>query len=314
MLFSILIAHYNNSVFLDECINSVYAQTYTNWEIVLIDDESSDMFEQIIQKYTNHPHIRIYRNGTNKGCAFTKHKLASLAKGEIMAFLDPDDTLHPEALQVMVDAHIKNPECSIINSTHFVCDANLAVQKISEKPRPLPQNTPYLLLSDGSIHAFASFKKKKYDQTDGVTPVRKMDKAVDQDFYYVLEEVGDVLYINKPLYYYRIHKGSISNEGQEAAAMISHNHLIEQACRRRIANLKKTPGPESNTWIRKYRTRLYKVRILNSFRERRWLMFIQSLLVYPFAGGMENIISYLKKIPKEGFVIFRRSFIETYKH
>jgi glycosyltransferase involved in cell wall biosynthesis len=314
MLFSVLVALYNNARFLEACIKSVYAQTYQNWELIIVDDGSTDNVNDVLLPYRHDARIRVYRNTENRGCAFTKHRLATLVQGELAAFLDPDDALTTDALEAMVNLHQLYPKASIINSTHYVCDENLAVLRISEKPKALPHNVPYLLLSDGSIHAFASFKQSCYNSSPGVSPKRENDKAVDQDFYYVLEEMGEVIFVNKPLYYYRIHKGSISNEGQEAAAMISHNNIIATACRRRIKALRQSNASDREKWIKIYRARFHKVRIINGIRAGNpWLLF-PSLLVYPFAGGMENIMSYLKKLPREGIGLFRRSFVETYKH
>jgi glycosyltransferase involved in cell wall biosynthesis len=314
MLFSVLIANYNNSRFLDEALKSVYSQTYSEWEVILVDDGSTDEFEEVIKAYSNDPKIKIFRNGINKGCSYTKRKLAANAAGEILAFLDPDDSLHFDALLVMIEAHQKRPDCSIIHSTHYVCDEFLNPERVSLKPKALPEKTPYLFLSDGSIHAFATFKKNSYNKTEGLTPLRKNDKAIDQELYYILEEAGDVHFINMPLYYYRIHSGSISNWGNEVEAMKSHFTIIEEACRRRIKKLKLDKTGEANYWIKKYRTRYYKVRILNSFRKRYWLRFTISLLIFPFIGGMENIINYFKKLPREGFSLIRKSFAGSYKH
>jgi glycosyltransferase involved in cell wall biosynthesis len=314
MLFSVLIANYNNSRFLDAALKSVYNQTYTQWEIIVVDDGSTDEFEYVIRNYASDARVKVFRNSANRGCAYTKRKLAANATGDILAFLDPDDELHVDALRMMVTAHKRHPGCSIIHSTHYVCDQHLRVERISEKPKPLPANTPYLLLSDGSIHAFASFKKSSYDRTGGMAPLRRNDKAVDQDLYYILEEVGDVLFIDSPLYYYRIHGGSISNCGQEGAATISHNTIIEDACKRRIQKLKTENTPPSKIWIRKYRTRYYKVRILNSYRRRAWATFIGSIIIFPFIGGMPNLINYFNKLPREGVNLFRKSFVENYKH
>ena len=314
MLFSVLIANYNNSRFLDAALKSVYQQTYSNWEVVLVDDGSTDEFERVIKAYSDDPRIKVFRNGNNKGCAYTKRKLAANAAGDILAFLDPDDELHADALKIMVRAHRERPDCSIIHSTHYVCDQFMNIEKISEKPKALPENTPYLFLSDGSIHAFATFKRSSYDKTAGMEPIREHDKAVDQDLYYILEEAGNVLFINIPLYYYRIHNGSISNWGQEGAAMKEHFSIIEKACLRRMEKLHDIKTEAAQEWFRKYRTRYYKIRILNSFRRRAWFRFAGSVMVFPFIGGADNIVSYCRKLPKEGFSLLRKSFVESYRH
>lgn len=313
MLFSILMANYNNSRFLAASVQSVMEQTYPHWELIIVDDGSTDGFSEIVKPYIGHPKIHIYRNGINNGCSFTKRKLLDKAEGELAAFLDPDDTLHPDALQTMAEAHHQHPDHSIIHSTHYVCDAQLNVIRIAEYPKALPDNTPYLLIGDGSIHAFASFKKACYDKTPGLSPFRVNDRAIDQELYYLVEEHGKVLFIPRPLYYYRIHNGSISNAGKEVKALVAHYTIIEEQCMKRIRTLQRESPPDAAYWIRRYRTRYYKIRIINGIRRKSWLTVVAGALAFPFVGGMGNILSYVRKLPKEGMSLIRRSFVGTYK-
>lgn len=313
MLFSVLMANYNNSRFLGAAIQSVLEQTYGDWEIVLVDDGSTDNFEEVAASVAHEKRIRVYRNGDNRGCAFTKHRCISLAAGELFAFLDTDDRLHPDALATMVEAHRRMPRHSIIHSTHYICNGNMETVKVATYPKALPPNTPFLLLGDGSIHHFATFKKTLYELTDGISNQRTEDLTTDQDLYYVLEEVGDVHFVNEPLYYYRIHAGSISNWGNEAAANEAHYALIEATCQRRIRKLKSVENPEARSLTRRYRTRYHKVRMLRAFRQRRWQRFAGSALLFPFVGGMGNVVSYLKKLPRGGLSIIRKSLFGNYK-
>lgn len=312
-LFSLLMANYNNSHYIEGAIDSVFKQTYTNWEIIIVDDASTDEFEHIITRYQHESRIKVYRNEKNMGCSYTKRVLAEKASGSLLAYLDPDDTITPDAVMLMVQAHKENPNASIVNSKQYICDENMKILRVGEHTRALPPKTPYLLLSDGSIHAFAAFKRSSYDRTKGLEPVRKKDRAIDQELYYLLEEEGEVYFIDKPLYYYRIHSGSISNWGNEVAANIEHYNIIEESCIRRIKKLKSQKSTDYRYWIKKYRTRYYKVRILNSFRKKDWKTFIESMLIFPFAGGMANIVSYAKKMPAEGISQIKKTLFGSYK-
>ncbi len=311
MLFSVLIANYNNSRFLGTALKSVLEQSYPHWEIILVDDGSTDHFEEAISPFKADKRIRIFRNDKNEGCGYTKRKCAVHASGSVLAFLDPDDALHPEALGIMMQAHRERPECSLIYSTHYVCNDALIAKRIADYPRALPPQTTYLLLHDGSIHHFASFKKNAYLQTSGISPLN--NKAVDQDLYYKLEETGAVFFINKSLYYYRIHRDSISNMGKEAEAVLHHYSIIEEACLRRMAKWRSAQLPDSRYWIKKYRTQYHKTRMFRSFRKKQWLSFFSSMLVFPFVGGWGNLISYCRKLPKEGFAIVKKSFTGNYE-
>jgi glycosyltransferase involved in cell wall biosynthesis len=310
MLFSILIANYNNSTLLPRAIESVLSQSYTNWEIIIVDDRSADDFVNAIYKYLTDKRIQFYRNPVHRGCGYTKRRCAELAGGDVFAFLDSDDALHPEALEIMRNSHLKNPDCSLIHSTHFVCNDKLEPVRIADYPRALPDNTPYLLVSDGRVHHFATFKSIAYRRSDGVSP--ELQKAVDQDLYYKLEEQGKILFIDKPLYYYRIHQASISNEGNEAEANIWHYKVIEAACRRRISELQ-SRGDVNSPLIKLYRKKLLKTQILHAFRGHRWAAFSGFLIQYGVEGGLPHMLTYIRKLATEGRSRFRKSFVETYQ-
>jgi glycosyltransferase involved in cell wall biosynthesis len=305
--FSLLVANYNNSRYLSTCIESVYDQTVTDWEILIVDDGSTDEFEQVIERYKNDSRIKIFRNGSNMGCSYTKNRLAAIAQGVVLAYLDPDDTLHKEALEVMEKAHRNHPACSLIHSTHFICDENLIPVRVADYPKPLPPGTPYLLLSDGSVHAFASFKKACYDDTDFLSKDRRYDKAIDQELYYLLEETGDLFYIDQPLYYYRIHAGSISNMGNEYEATNQHYEIIMNRCRKRIKVWSGIKTQEAAQWVRRYNTRFHRIRIVYSLRQKKWISLLSSALQYPFIGGGRHLWSYLAKLPREGTSLIRKT-------
>jgi glycosyltransferase involved in cell wall biosynthesis len=306
---SILIANYNNSRFIKTAIESVITQDNLDWEIVIVDDASTDNFAQVMGEFLTHPKVKIFYNRMNMGCGFTKKRCIELADAEILGFLDPDDALHPSAIQTMINAHQEYPHASLIHSTHFICDENLKISGIASYPKKLPINTPYLLVSDGSIHHFATFKKANYLLTEQLSPDNL--KAVDQDLYYKLEETGPIHFVDQPLYHYRIHSGSISNAGKEKEALRYHYKIIEQACLRRISLLNGNT-PAIHILRKKYTTRYYKIRIINSFRNRNILRFVSSVAIFPFVGGMANIISYIRKLPKEGFSLIKRSFFDVY--
>ncbi|KIC92306.1 glycosyltransferase family A protein [Flavihumibacter sp. ZG627] len=305
MLFSILIAHYNNAKFLENCLQSVINQSSNDWEIILVDDGSTDHFEEVIESYSHLDKLHVYRNECNMGCGYTKWRCASLANGEILGFLDPDDALEPEAIEIMSRLHHENPGCSLIHSSHYVCDSDMRKRRVSEYTRAIPENSSYLLLSDGRVHHFASFKSSCYKNTEGIS--REIQKAVDMDMYYKLEETGNIKFVDKPLYQYRIHKGGISTMGKEAEANRWHYDIIEAACRRRIAQLLYQSVPDK-VLLKKYKARYYKIRIINSFRKKEWRKTAFSILPFFLHGGFPNFISYMGKLVRSGPAVLKRTF------
>jgi len=233
-LVSILMANYNNGKYLKEAIQSVFNQTYTNWEVIIVDDASTDNSWDIIKDLPKkHDNIYSCQNEINLKVAATKARATELSNGEICAILDPDDTLVNTALEKHVAVYLNNPNCSMVSSKYFFCDAKLNIEGVNKDVFNPELNYSYLS-SSGGINAFWSFKKAKYDLTRGFKT--KYYLAEDQDLYYQLEEVGAVKVINEPLYYYRIHKNSISKNDNLAKAYAYHLLAMFEAKNRRPKN------------------------------------------------------------------------------
>jgi glycosyltransferase involved in cell wall biosynthesis len=97
--FSVLIANYNNAPYLNQCLESVFVQTYQDFEVIIIDDGSNDSSAEIIQKWcSKDKRISSYFNRINKGCGYSKMLCVEKSSGEIAAFLDPDDALACNAI------------------------------------------------------------------------------------------------------------------------------------------------------------------------------------------------------------------------
>lgn len=200
-LFSILIANYNNGRFLQEAIDSVLEQTYTNWEIVLVDDKSTDDSFVVYERYKDDGRFHIYYNDVNRGCGFTKRRCVELANGELCGFLDPDDKLVSNALEVMVQQHENKPQCSLIYSTLCLWVPTTDSKTILEAVGAMAKDEDFLISSTKIVSQFAVFKKPFYDRTIGIDET--LSSAVDIDLYVKLEEVGELCFIDEPLYYYR---------------------------------------------------------------------------------------------------------------
>jgi glycosyltransferase involved in cell wall biosynthesis len=207
-LFSVLVTNYNNGKYLEECLHSIFEQTYSNWEIIIVDDASTDKSLNIYKKYECNEKIQIFINTKNKGVGYSKHKCVSLAKGDICGFVDSDDTITNNSIELLTDLHLKNPHHSIIYSNHFICNDTLLPEKIADYVGQIPPGTKSWSIRLPVISHFATFKRANYLKTRGISSVYL--KAADKDLYYKLEETGPVLFINKPLYYYRHNANSIS--------------------------------------------------------------------------------------------------------
>lgn len=292
-LFSVLIANYNNGEYLEKCLQSIFNQTYSNWEIVIVDDASTDQSEVVYEKYGNHSRITIIRNNKNRGCGYTKRKCVKHAKGDICGFVDPDDGITPDALGIMVKYHLANQNHSIIYSTHYICDGSLQSQKIADYVGQIPIDKKSWTLIRPIISHFATFKKLNYSKTNGISSFYQ--KAVDKDLYFKLEETGPVLFVDIPLYYYRHHASSISlNRHANLAYQYELTAKIMTIIRQR--KHKKVIDYKPHT-----RTQFVKAIInvaIYEFQRRTGIIPIVSFIQSKFLKGINSIKTTIKKVVK----------------
>ena len=99
-LVSVIMPAYNSEVFISESIQSVINQTYPNWELLVIDDASSDSTKKIAEKFSSEDsRIRFFQNSSNSGTHHSRNRGIKAASGDFIAFLDADDLWKPEKLE-----------------------------------------------------------------------------------------------------------------------------------------------------------------------------------------------------------------------
>ena len=101
-LVSIIMPSYNTSKFINESIQSVLNQTYTCWELIIVDDCSTDHTDDVLKKI-NDKRIRIYKNEKNCGAAVSRNRALREARGQWIAFLDSDDLWLPDKLEKQIN-------------------------------------------------------------------------------------------------------------------------------------------------------------------------------------------------------------------
>ena len=111
-LVSIITANYNGENFIGDTIESVLSQTYPNWELIIIDDASTDQSMEIIKSYLDkEQRINLLTNTTNRGAAITRNRGIESAKGKYIAFLDGDDIWLSEKLEKQISFMENSVNC-----------------------------------------------------------------------------------------------------------------------------------------------------------------------------------------------------------
>ena len=236
MIFSLLIAHYNNYPYFKQCYESLKKQTYQNFEILIVDDCSTDGSLEKIKNFCQDDHrIKLYKNEKNEGVGYTKKKCIELASGEICGFLDPDDALVSDAIEVVLDSYKKHSVIATYSQS-YLCDEKLNIKKIFPNTRKIKNNNKLFFNIHFEVAHFFSFKKATYLETEGINA--ELTSAVDQDLYLKLYEKGNFFFIAKPLYLYRIHEKGVSQEKSKKEKLNSNwDKVLRDTTKRRNTNL-----------------------------------------------------------------------------
>ena len=107
-LVSIVMPSYNTAPFIAESIQSVLAQSYKDWELIIVDDCSTDNTDDAVRPYLSDERIKYLKNEKNVGAAVSRNRALREAKGEWIAFLDSDDLWMPEKLEKQIRFMEKN--------------------------------------------------------------------------------------------------------------------------------------------------------------------------------------------------------------
>ena len=93
---------YNTAEYIGESIKSVVNQTYTDWELIIVDDRSTDNTDDAVAPFLSDARIKYFKNEKNSGAAVSRNKALREAKGKWIAFLDSDDLWLPEKLEKQI--------------------------------------------------------------------------------------------------------------------------------------------------------------------------------------------------------------------
>jgi teichuronic acid biosynthesis glycosyltransferase TuaG len=206
-LVSIIMPSYNAEKFIEESINSVLAQTYQNWELLITDDVSKDNTVAIVKRYAkNEPRIRLVKKSNNGGAGVARNDSILRAKGRYIAFLDSDDLWMPEKLSKQISFMQNNKvPFSYTGYQKFTGDKKLLGEII-----PPAETTYNELLNSNVIGCLTAI----YDcQELGKQYMPTIRKRQDMALWlHILKLTPKAVGIQESLAYYRIDVGMSSNK------------------------------------------------------------------------------------------------------
>ena len=206
-LVSIITPVYQSERFIERTILSVLAQSYQNWEMILIDDCSHDKSAEIIQKFVEKDkRIKYLRLETNSGAAVARNKAIEIAQGEYLAFLDSDDLWEPSKLEKQLE-FMKEKNSNFSFTRIKIIDSN---NNTIKETIPIPLKVDYNYLLKRTVIATSTVIINRHNITNFSMPLRRGG----QDYATWLQLLRNIDYaygLNECLTLYRVSSHSLSS-------------------------------------------------------------------------------------------------------
>jgi glycosyltransferase involved in cell wall biosynthesis len=204
---SVIIPAYNSAKYLPEAIASVLDQTYTDYEIIVINDGSTDNTREVITPYLDK--VRYFEQ-SNQGVSATRNRGIYLAKGEFIAFLDADDILLPQKLARQVEIFVTQPEIGIVNSGFCIITKEGKKVIDIERWHKIPHLTPEIwLLHKPVLPSAMMFRRDWLVKVEGFDPRFFASEDVDLVLRMVIRGCGST-WLPEITVLYRQHTTSAS--------------------------------------------------------------------------------------------------------
>ncbi len=213
-LVSILMPVYKTAAFLKEAVDSILTQSFTDFELIVLNDCSPDNADEILDAYTD-PRIVRYKGEKNVGLSNVLNVGIEMARGKFIARMDSDDLSMPDRLRVQVDYLEVHPEVDLVSVGMRLFGAKEGVWVREQNPEKVKINA---LFHSPVLHASSMWRKDRFDEK-ALRFRQEMVPAEDYDLW-VRALVKGLTLVNLPvvLYQYRIHPNQATTQADKTSA------------------------------------------------------------------------------------------------
>ncbi len=289
---SVVITCYNYGRYLSGAIGSVLEQTYSDFEIIVVDDGSTDDTEQVVRQFLDNPRIRYIRQ-ENAGQANAKNTGIKNSSGTFIAFLDADDRWCPEKLEKQMSCFVNREVGVVYCRAKYLDEEDKEFFYTTVSPYLQPRRgkvTTWLFL-DNFVQFSSSVVRKECFEKFGVFD-ETLGMGIDWDLWLRISTGYTFDFVDEPLFYYRVgHSGQMSK-----------NVEVRQHCSDRIMKQFLTNYP--NAVDEKTRREAYYTTFCNRGnhyrsidRKKSYTFFLRAIRIVPFnkeayKGILKNLIRY----------------------
>ncbi len=217
-LVSIIMPSYNTAQYIGESIKSVQAQTYENWELIIVDDCSTDNTDTAVEPFLSDERIRYLKNSRNSGAAVSRNYALREAKGKWIAFLDSDDLWLPDKLEKQINFMLENGYHFSYTNYVEIDENSIPNGKYVTGPKKITKTGMYNYCWPGCLTVM-------YDaDVIGLVQIADIKKNNDYAMWLKVCKKADCFLLNETLSEYRKRSGSIS--GHSYKALIKWHYIL----------------------------------------------------------------------------------------
>lgn len=215
---SVIMPAYNGEKYIDRAIRSILSQTYDKFELIIVDDKSTDGTLEIIESISD-PRIKLLKNERNYGIAYSTNLAIANSNGKYIALLDDDDEALPDRLEKQVMFLEKNTNIDVLGGKTVYIDAEGNILRYGATPRKNPNliRTILLFRCMDFMNSTVMYRREFIENND----IRYRDNCYgmqDYKFYIECSKVGNISTIDEYLLKHRIH------EDNETTRQINNPH------------------------------------------------------------------------------------------
>ena len=236
-LVSVIIPSYNSARFLAEAVKSVFAQTYSALECIVVDDGSTDNTDEVLQQLVSrYPSLRTARK-TNGGLSSARNLGLRLCRGDVVSFLDADDVLLPGKIELQVNFLNDHPDVGIVYGDYLIVTEDLRSLALftAEMPRKLfPLDA---LCYRNWFNPLVPLIRRSVTEAVGEFD-EELPVAEDWDYWIRCAKVTRMSHLPKAVAMYRQHGGQLHRDHarmRNACIRVVHKHFCQDPIRLRVA-------------------------------------------------------------------------------
>jgi glycosyltransferase involved in cell wall biosynthesis len=206
---SVVMAAKNYAKFLPQAVASVQAQTFTDWELIIVDDGSTDQTPEVVKPFLQEERIRYFRSD-KLGQSRAKNLGVKLSQGRLIAFLDADDAWHADKLSLQVEFLRQHPTVGVCFTRRILMDESGNTRPANDPPAPSGAVFNEIFLRNFVCFSSVMIRREAFEQVGGFNPT--WDLSIDYDLWLRISPLYEFQQLDEPLTLYRTGHGNLSKK------------------------------------------------------------------------------------------------------